>query len=122
MSRPAQLKPLLIELLATKHLLTVPEMLEALEKSGVTVNKTSVYRALENLVSDNTVHRQSFGENDIRYELQNHHHDHLVCVQCGKILNAACLVKLPRQVNDFKVAYHTLTVYGWCQQCQIAKG
>lgn len=110
----------ILVLLEKQHMLTIPQILDSLAKQNISVNKTSVYRALENLVGQDQVTRQSLGTNDIWYERQEHayHHDHLVCTTCGNVDSLPCAVKVKNLPKNFAVSYHNLTIYGQCQKCQ----
>lgn len=107
----------IIHLLAKHHFLTVPDMVERLHAQGTSVNKTSVYRALEKLLIQGTVCKQNIRANDLVYELRSHHHDHVVCSNCGKIETVECQIT-PPIVPGFSIHHHHLTFFGLCQACQ----
>jgi len=106
----------IITLLHTHHLLTAPQLVTKLHEQGRTVNKTSVYRALEKLENQGVICKQNLHDNDLVYELRQNHHDHLVCTTCGKITPTECHVEVNTQEN-FAVNHHHLTVFGTCQEC-----
>jgi len=106
----------ILDLLAEHHLATAPELISQLEAKGHTANKTSVYRALDKLLAKNTICKQNLFGNELHYELREHHHDHLVCLKCGKVIATECQVDIKAPEN-FKVDHHHLTVFGWCQGC-----
>ncbi len=106
------------QLLHQHHLLSAPQLVAHLHKQGRIVNKTSVYRALEKLETEGSICKHNLLDNELVYELRDHHHDHLICTHCGTITTAECQIELPSMVNDFKVNHHHLTVYGLCAECQ----
>ncbi|MDQ3008324.1 MAG: transcriptional repressor [bacterium] len=110
------LKELLLELLKQHHLITVSDMLQLLKKQGHGFNKTSVYRALEQLLTDNTVCRHYFADAQAQYELQDDH-THLVCESCGKVELAECTFTQPAKVKNFTVDHHHVTLVGHCGAC-----
>ncbi len=63
-----------------KHPLPLTELAvrEMLSKAGMKVNKTTVYRELEHLISKAVVKPIEFGDGKKRYELNAGHHHHLV--------------------------------------------
>ncbi len=107
----------IISLLTTHHLLTAPQIVSYLNTADQSVNKTSVYRALEKLEAQALICKQNLQDNDLVYELRENHHDHLVCTKCGKVTTAACQVKID-QSTDFAVDHHHLTVFGLCSACR----
>jgi Fe2+ or Zn2+ uptake regulation protein len=119
MANQRNLKATLIELLQNKHLLNVAQILEELETQGRSYNKTSVYRALDQLLEENLICKHFFTEAQAAYELREHHHAHLICEKCGKIITAECLYHQPEKVGNFKVNHHHLTLIGICDDCQV---
>ena len=66
--------------------LSVPAILAALTKQGLSPNKTTIYRILEKLMKDNTVTEISIRNKGNVYEIQNgHHHHHFICNNCEYI-------------------------------------
>lgn len=115
------LRQLILDELYAKHLLTAPALLERLEELGQRFNKTSVYRALDKLLSEGEICRQTFGGNEIVYELREHHHDHAVCTSCGTIQAVECQSDIKPEIKGFKSDHHHVTVFGLCQKCQRAQ-
>lgn len=120
MAKPDILSDKIIHLLEKKHLLTVQEMLQQLEKNGTPYNKTSVYRSLEKLLTADKICRHDFSESESSYELHTHHHDHVVCTSCGVVESTHCKIKQPLLVPGFKIDHHHLTLFGLCTKCQAA--
>ena len=109
---------IILQLLRESHLLTAPQLVEKLHHQGNPVNKTTVYRALEKLEAQGVVCKHNLVNNDLAYELREHHHDHLICTQCGQVVTAECLLEVLPQVQDFNISHHHLTLYGVCSECQ----
>ncbi len=106
------------DLLKKKHLLSANEIQEYFEKNGRSYNKTSVYRALDQLSADNTICRYDFNDHEAQYELRTDHHDHVVCEKCGKIEVADCQFVQPSMVKNFTLTHHHLTLFGICDECR----
>jgi Fur family transcriptional regulator, ferric uptake regulator len=117
MKRMTPLRQEILKLLDRDHLLTVPTLVEKLKKQHSDLNKTTVYRALEFLLEEGIVCRHNVSGNELSFELRDHHHDHLVCTNCGQLQTVDCLVHPPRQVGGFVVDHHHLTLYGLCEKC-----
>ena len=64
-----------------------------------------------------------FDNGATRYEIEHEHHDHLVCVRCGKIIEFECSMIEGAQ-NDivkrygFHLLRHRHELYGYCSACQ----
>jgi len=69
----------------------------------------------------------SFGKDGKRYEIgHREHHDHLVCLECGKIIEFVDEVIEKRQIEvskkyNFKMIGHTMKIVGICSECQVLK-
>ena len=63
------------------------EIYLALHNSELNVSRATVYRTIDVLVKNNLVRKLELGDGRARYEhkMDIAHHDHLICVQCGKI-------------------------------------
>lgn len=108
----------ILDVLRRDHLVTVPVLVEKLKQKYTQVNKTTVYRALEYMLSEGTVCRHNVSGTELSFELRDHHHDHLVCTNCGQLQTVDCLVHPPKTVDGFHVDHHHLTLYGVCKKCQ----
>ncbi len=108
-----------------KKPLTPQEILFFLDKKGFKVNKTTVYRQLETLMTSQILNEVNLADRVKRYELadKHGHHHHLVCVKCGGIEDVVLSNDLKRQEkmiwqkNKFKVSQHSLEFFGTCHKC-----
>lgn len=112
------LKNILTKMLHEEHLLSASDFLERLDMSGKTYNKTSVYRALEQLLEEEVVCRHHFSATEASYELREHHHAHLICTNCSKVETGECDYDEPHKVGGFLVNHHHTTLFGLCENCQ----
>ena len=101
------------------------DLLEFSKKEDPTVSKATVYRTLALLKESNIVEEQDFGEGKKLYERATgrKHHDHLICIKCGRIIefeNEAIerLQDSEAKKNAFKIVYHSLKLFGFCQSCK----
>jgi Fur family ferric uptake transcriptional regulator len=117
MPRPDKVSQLILDLLQENHALTALEIVKKLEDKGQEFNKTSIYRAIERLQEHGQVCRYMFGGTTVVYERRDHHHDHLVCNNCGKVQTVACTIQPPQEINGFRVDHHHLTMFGVCAEC-----
>lgn len=91
-------------------------LLEAGEEIGL----ATVYRALTQFEAAGLVTRHHFEGGQAVFELERGpHHDHIVCIHCGRVeeFYDAVIEKRQRSIADkfgFKLRDHTLTLYGEC--------
>ena len=108
----------------TSKPLSVNEVEEMLIKSGLSVNKTTIYRELQFLFANDYLVEVYLYPKQVSYESSElRHHHHLVCNDCGEIDNVTnCLAKdLEGEVykkKGFKIDRHTLEFYGTCAACR----
>lgn len=85
------------------------------------VSRATVYNTLDLLVTCDLVKKHQFGDNLAKYEksLGYRQHDHLICNDCGKILEF-CDPRVQQIKNmmgdllNFEVTSHSLNLYGNC--------
>jgi Fur family transcriptional regulator, ferric uptake regulator len=85
---------------------------------------TTVYRALESLVTQGLVQSVELGDGEKRYELiePGEHHHHLICSKCKESVHLdQCLIKdldsLIKTKHGFNVTSHILEIFGTCKKC-----
>lgn len=90
----------------------------------VNIGIATVYRTLTLLEESHIVSSISFGIQGKKYELGlKKHHDHLICTQCGKIIEFYDEIIEERQEEiakkfNFKMTDHTMKIVGICEACQ----
>ncbi len=97
-----------------------------LHKQQKNVSRATVYRSLEALVDQQLVSKLDFGDGRMRYERSredDEHHDHLICEQCGKVIEFFNLEMEAQQLSvcedhDFIPSTHTMYIFGICAECQ----
>lgn len=106
--------------------LSVPEILERMGRRGTVVNKTTVYRELENLERLGVVRNVQLSDRRQHYEIASReHHHHLVCIDCEQVedievdeQDIARQEDIVRQKNRFTVLRHSLEFFGLCRNCR----
>lgn len=116
--RSNSLSAQVLKLLKKNHLMTAPQILTALSKAGKKYNKTSLYRALDKMLSEEKICKLNLGKNQIQYELRGNHHDHLVCTECEKVEITHCNIDHLNHTNNYQIQHHHLTLFGICPNCQ----
>jgi Fur family ferric uptake transcriptional regulator len=90
----------------------------------INIGIATVYRTLTLLEESGIVSSISFGAQGKKYELGlKKHHDHLICTQCGDIIEFYDdLIEKRQQVIaekfNFKMTDHTMKIEGICEDCQ----
>lgn len=96
---------------------------QAVKREGHNVGLATVYRTLNILVDAGLVEQKSFREGHFVYEVRTpgEHHDHLICLDCGKVLEfenpeiESIQDKIAIQYG-FRLTHHRLDLYGRCQK------
>ena len=90
----------------------------------VNIGIATVYRTLTLLEESGIVSSISFGVQGKKYELGlKKHHDHLICTECGDIIEFYDDLIEERQKAiaekfNFKMTDHTMKIEGICEDCQ----
>ena len=88
------------------------------------VNLSTVYRTLELLKRLGLIYEMDLGEGHIGYHPEGRgHHHHLICRNCGAIIDVGELVLFPvqavlLQVFDFAADLKHLAIFGLCENCR----
>lgn len=106
------------------HHLSAESVYKALLDMGEDVGLATVYRVLTQFEAAGLVARHNFEGGHSVFELsQGEHHDHLVCVKCGRVEEFIDEIIEQRQrmiaeKAHFKMTDHALNIYGLCPGCQ----
>ena len=94
-----------------------------MQREGESIGLTTVYRALQSLVSEKIVDilRRDDGEAIYRLCGVAHHH-HLVCKSCGDTTEiegglVEKWAKTTAQAHGFREVGHTAEIFGLCAKC-----
>jgi len=120
-------REVILETLYGSHEHLTPESLHNLIQEKYPDFKTgiaTVYRTLSLLEDADMVTSLSFGAHGKKYELgAKHHHDHLICTECGSITEFVDEQIEERQHKiaealGFDMKDHSMQIYGICKKCQ----
>ena len=106
--------------------LSAEEVYRALRELGDDVGLATVYRVLTQFESAGLVVKHHFEGGQAVFELdQGEHHDHMVCLKCGRIEEFVDEVieerqRLITERAGFQMTDHSLHIYGICPRCAIA--
>jgi len=118
-------RAILNQVLSMEGHLEADEIFLRLKRGKKDVSRATVYRALGLLVDSALVRKVYLGEDHIHYEhiFGHTHHDHLVCIKCGKVIEFSDkkIEKLQAKVcqkKGFKEVSHTVQIFGYCKDCR----
>jgi Fur family ferric uptake transcriptional regulator len=100
--------------------LTAEEVYRLLIERHEEISLATVYRVLTQFVDAGLVERHRFEDGQAVFELNHgHHHDHIICQQCGRVeeFYDATIEQHQQSIakqKGFSIEDHTLTIYGRC--------
>ena len=113
----------LLEASDQRHL-SAEDLYKELLESGEDIGLATVYRVLTQFEEAGLVNRHRFEGGQSVFELDHgHHHDHMVCVKCGRVDEFVDDVIEERQRSiaerlDYEMTDHSLYIYGICPVCR----
>jgi Fur family ferric uptake transcriptional regulator len=115
---------ILDEFLSLEHPST-EDLYQSLRSKHPNIGYATVHRALKLFAECGIATVRNFGDGAQRFESchQGEHHDHLVCTECGLIIEFenSQIERLQQQVaesHSFSVVDHRLELYGRCENCK----
>lgn len=112
----------ILETTALRHL-SAEDIYKALVETGDDIGLATVYRVLTQFETAGLVMRHYFEGGHSVFELnEGEHHDHLVCIKCGKVEEFVDSTIEERQLAiakkmNFQMTDHSLYIYGICKSC-----
>ena len=110
--------------LKTEKHMTANELYESVRKKYPNIGYATVYRAMRVITEAGLAEEIDFGDGAKRFEHKygHEHHDHLICVECGKFVEAISpkIEKLQAEmasVHGFNLVRHKMQLFGICKDC-----
>ncbi len=100
----------------TKHV-TADDIYRILINSNEDIGLATVYRVLNQFESAGLVEKHNFESGQAYYELDSgHHHDHMVCVETGKVIEFVseeieAAQKRIAEEHGYEIEDHSLVIY-----------
>jgi len=99
---------------------TVDELYDIVRAVDDRIGHATVYRTLRFLDEAGLAESHRFGGGKLRYEIQQHHHDHIICVDCGHIreFENETIEDLQEEIakqHGFKLQSHRMEIYAVCE-------
>jgi len=104
--------------------LTAEQVYKILLSENEEIGLATVYRVLTQFEAAGLVTRHHFEGGNSIFELnRGDHHDHIVCVKCGRVDEFTDAVIEKRQLEiakglDYELTDHSLYLYGFCKSCK----
>ncbi|MCA1818318.1 MAG: transcriptional repressor [Acidobacteria bacterium] len=125
LKRTAQRDLILDVFLRTEEHMSSEDLYQLVKQEDPSIGHTTVYRTLKLLTDAGLAREVRFGDGRTRYEhnYKHPHHDHMICVECGKTIEffSADLEKLQDRIaakHKFEITAHTLRMFGYCADCR----
>lgn len=118
-----QREAILEAFLAAEGHVTSEDLYERVRGESPEIGAATVYRTLKLLVDAGVANASTFREGVTVYEPEQHHHDHLVCLGCGEIIEFECDEIETKQLeiarsHGYRLTRHRLHLFGYCPACQ----
>ena len=116
----AQREAIVEHFLRTRDHVSIDDLLSKVRKRHPKVGYATVYRTLKLLVDSGLAVERQFGDGQARYEVVGDHHDHLICMKCGLILEfeddeiERLQDSIAQRLGNFRVMRHRHELYALC--------
>jgi Fur family transcriptional regulator, ferric uptake regulator len=120
----AERRAILMAVLSTHDHFDADKLFLEMRQRSVKVSKATIYRSLALLCEVGILREVFHGPRGAHYEhvYGHEHHEHMICVQCGKVIgftspqleslqDEACKAK------NFRPVHHHLQIFGYCGVC-----
>ncbi len=107
--------------------ISAEELYKVLLEKGEEIGLATVYRVLNQFDDAGIVTRHHFEGGKSVFELsEKEHHDHLVCLKCGKVIEFSDDIIEERQEimahqHGVKLTAHSLYLYGECEDVEACQ-
>jgi len=112
-------------LMSEKGHLNIDELHLLVREKDPNVGHATLYRTVKLLVECGLVTSAQFGDGSARFEsaVNRAHHDHLICTECGRIIefeneDIEALQLKECERHNFQMRHHKMEIYGLCLKCQ----
>lgn len=125
----SQRRRILKKVFATHQHFTADEMHAMFQRSKPLISRATIYRTLTLLVEGRFLESLDLGEDRKYYEhiLGHEHHDHIICLECKKIVEfqerrIEELQEVVMKRHGFHTTSHSLRLFGYCADCYSEDG
>ena len=115
----------ILELFNHYRHLDATQIVQKLYEKTIIISPATVYRILASFESKLIISKHNFRNEQAIYELniENSHHDHLICLKCGGVMEfnnqqIEDLQQIIAKNKNFQLVSHSLNIYGYCNLCK----
>lgn len=119
-----QRKLILDAFLNNERHISAEELYDQIKRENPRIGLATIYRTLKLFAECGLASELHFSDGVTRYEHRfgHEHHDHLICLNCGKYIEVVdpAIEELQArlaQKNEFQVLRHRMELYGICCDC-----
>lgn len=123
--RTAQRDQILEVFLRTEDHLSSEDLYWLVQKEDPNVGQTTVYRTLKLLTEAGLAREVRLGDGRTYYEhhFDHEHHDHMICTDCGEVIEFFCeeIETLQDEMAEefgFTPTHHSMRILGLCKRCK----
>lgn len=102
--------------------ISVADIYERIKKNFPTISLATVYKNINSMIESNFIKELKVVGYEVRYELAKEDHSHLICIECGEVLDIVLktdAISNYASINsNYKVKEITVQVKGVCRNCQ----
>ena len=128
LKRTTQRDVILDVFLKTEAHLSSEDLYRLVQEKDPSIGQTTVYRTLKLLTEAGLAREVRFGDGRTHYEhhYKHQHHDHMICSECGKIVEffsaeLEAIQDATAARHGFEVTHHLLRIIGICAECNQAR-
>lgn len=114
--------------LKTERHVSTDEFYRLVRKRYPRIGYSTVFRTMKRILDSGIAREVDFGDGIVRYEhrMDHEHHDHLICLGCGRFIEVMSLriEQLQEELakrHNFNVVKHKMELFGYCKNCQKKK-
>jgi len=110
--------------------ISIDDLLSKVRRKNPSIGYATVYRTMKLLTEAGIAAARQFGDGQTRFEVSDGegHHDHLICTQCGLILEfendaiERLQEEMAENLGGFVLSRHKLELYGLCAKYAGVRG
>ncbi len=125
LKRTSQRDLILDVFLQTEEHVSGEDLYQLVREKDPSVGQTTVYRTLRLLIDAGLAREVRFGDGRAHYEhnYKHQHHDHMICKECGKIIEfyspeLEAIQDAMAAKHRFELTSHLLRMIGICADCR----
>jgi len=103
----------------------VDQLYDKLQRQGEHISRASIYRTIPLLIKSGLIAESLRCQGRVSYEhiFGHEHHDHMLCIKCGKVIEFRNkeIEELQEEVckeYGFMALEHRLGIRGYCKRCR----